>query len=352
MQSNEYLKLDTVRLKPSRQWQAELRNVLYFVFPQTGNLTHEAGASTERIIEGDILVVQGGADNCLFPADSHETTFRLFSARMEHLFPLFSSEEVGLLQRVMQGYKKMRLYPAASPAAAECRRLLERMPEEVDLKHRSQLLRVAAALLSVEFDKMRKEPWSARLDDHLGQSFSKLSVEDMLTCSVGELADRFNCSRRHLNRLFHQQFGVSVASFRMEIRLLKAASLLRDPDLKIINVADQCGFNHLGLFNEVFKRRFGLTPGQWRIEAQSPAVADPNGKPEPPCRLRISGLCPWANSLAHEKPASPPGSESAITRPKRSSGAPRPASKVDLMPVTACSPAVAVRAEPACNVGA
>jgi hypothetical protein len=73
-----------------------------------------------------------------------------------------------------------------------------------------------------------------------------------------------------LNRLFHEFFGFSVAALRMEMRLLKAVSLLRDPNIKVINVAEQCGFNHLGLFNTCFKRRFGQTPGQWR-KAASPA---------------------------------------------------------------------------------
>jgi AraC-like DNA-binding protein len=55
----------------------------------------------------------------------------------------------------------------------------------------------------------------------------------------------------------------------MEIRVLKAASLLRNPDEKVINVAEQCGFNHLGLFNTCFKLRFGVSPGQWRNQAQA-----------------------------------------------------------------------------------
>jgi hypothetical protein len=50
----------------------------------------------------------------------------------------------------------------------------------------------------------------------------------------------------------------------MEMRLLKAVSLLVDPDAKIIHVAEKCGFNHLGLFNTCFKRRFGASPSQWR----------------------------------------------------------------------------------------
>jgi hypothetical protein len=50
----------------------------------------------------------------------------------------------------------------------------------------------------------------------------------------------------------------------MEMRLMKAVSLLVDPDVKIIHVAEKCGFNHLGLFNTCFRRRFGSSPGEWR----------------------------------------------------------------------------------------
>src|SRR2546430_2401773 len=99
---------------------------------------------------------------------------------------------------------------------------------------------------------------------------------------------RFRC-RRHLNRLFHQYFGFSVAALRMEMRLLKDVSLLRDPNIKVINVAEQCGFNHLGLFNTCFKRRFGQTPGHWR-KTSAPARGQETGTRGlaiPPIRSRI-----------------------------------------------------------------
>ena len=126
------------------------------------------------------------------------------------------------------------------------------------------------------------------------QVFEELSATELLNLSVGDMANKFSCSRRHLNRLFHQHFGYSVASLRMEMRLLKALTLLRDPDVKIIHVAKQCGFNHLGLFNACFKKRFGKAPGQWRKVA-------PNGENggadldlgHPSCPLHANGLCPW-----------------------------------------------------------
>jgi AraC-like DNA-binding protein len=140
--------------------------------------------------------------------------------------------------------------------------------------------------------------------------FERVSAEEILNLSLDELAGRFSCSRRHLNRLFHQHFGLSVAALRMEMRLLKAVSLLRNPGPKLITLAKECGFNHLGLFNACFKRRFGLSPGQWRKNLETDrkptpmlAAADPN------CRLRVSGLCPLLGSAEVRYPgASHPSS--------------------------------------------
>jgi len=139
------------------------------------------------------------------------------------------------------------------------------------------VLRVAAVVLTAEFDSARMDRLGgARGENHIVQIFESLSATDILTMSIDELAAKFCCSRRHLNRLFHLHFGSSVAALRMEMRLIKAISLLRDPDAKVINVAEHCGFNHLGLFNTCFRRRFGTSPGQWR---KSGAQAFPFSKP-------------------------------------------------------------------------
>jgi transcriptional regulator GlxA family with amidase domain len=169
------------------------------------------------------------------------------------------------------------------------------VPPQLNLEHRSQLVRLVSAILSAELKTVQSSRVGfVRIEDRMLQVFERLSVVELSTLSVGELADKFRCSRRHLNRLFHQHFGCSVAALRMEMRLLKAASLLRDPDAKIINVAGDCGFSHLGLFNTCFKRRFGTSPGRWRktaLQAESESSALSVAAPD--CPLRSKGFCPW-----------------------------------------------------------
>jgi len=121
----------------------------------------------------------------------------------------------------------------------------------------------------------------------------RLSASELLNLSVEELAHKLGFCRRHLNRLFHQYFGLSVSRLRMEMRLLKAVTLLRDPGAKVINVAEECGFNHLGLFNASFKRRFGTSPGLWRNQSSDLETGAADGSSSRRfCALWTAGLCP------------------------------------------------------------
>ena len=320
MLSQEHLMLRLVRLKPAEKW-IHGANALSFMFPKGGGGKYVSKAVTHHLTPGDVLVLNGMPENegGLFADDRSEMVFWFFSVKFEHLFPLFTSNEICLLQNVSEGFKGTRLYGVSSPLAGECHRLLAEVSPQFNLDHRSQLLRVAAAILSVEFKTAQPHRVGfVRAEEHIIQVFEGLSADELMSLSVGELAARFGCSKRHLNRLFHQHFGFSVAAMRMEMRLLKAASLLRDPDTKVINVAEQCGFNHLGLFNTCFKRRFGTSPGQWRKlsgqdEGQSAHLVNDSAA----CPLRSKGLCPWTGKFDNCQPAEGGASEPQKAGPAR-----------------------------------
>ncbi len=302
MPTHRHLKLQLIRLRPLQDWHIP-REGLFFLFPKGGAGEYLCDSSEQPVIQplasGDVLVVHAGPRGNVCAAPGAELALFAFSVCIEHLVPIFSADEIPLVQPLLNGLRAPRFHPAANSAAVEWHRLVREVAPEPDLEHRTQLLHVAGAILSEEFKKLRP-PLSPheRADAHVTHLFEELSVDQILNLSVEEMAIRFGCSRRHLNRLFNEHFGLPVAVLRMEMRLLKAVPLLRNPDFRIMQVARQCGFNHLGLFNACFKRRFGVSPGQWRRNretdarrARAPAGGIPN------CRLREFGLCPLGDTL-------------------------------------------------------
>lgn len=332
MFDEDFFSLRLFRLRSPENWLSR-SDCLCFVFPKDG-VGHYVNKSTvQRLLPGDILVAGGHPDGKLCALQNAELTFWSFSLRLEHLLPLFDGDEISLLQGIADSFKYPKVFVASSALAAKCHRLVEEVPHQFDLEHRSHLLRIAGAILNEEFKTAHHQRvGQGKLEDHIIQVFEQLSAEQLMRLPVEELAAKFSCSRRHLNRLFHQYFGFSVAALRMEMRLQKAVSLLRDVNAKVINVAESCGFNHLGLFNTCFKRRFGVSPGRWRKQAiegkvQLASMTRSDGT----CPLVVKGLCPMVGRAESVVPrASDPSApaKSRVTRDaaepgaKKSAGAP------------------------------
>jgi len=294
MFAHDCLALGLFHLKTSEAWLNQGRS-LAFLFPKEGLGTFFSAGINHPLAPGDVLVFSEAQGNKVCPADSGELVCWHFSICVEHLYPLFGSEELWLLQNLTECFKTPRLSASSGALAQECHRLLAAAPPGRHLDHRGQLLRVVTAVLAVEFkDARRPRGGLGGAGEDMIQVFEGLMVEDIIGLTVGELADKFHCTKRHLNRLFQKHFGFNVSALRMEMRLVKAMTLLRNRDVKVIEVAEECGFNHLGLFNSCFKRRFGASPGHWR-DANRPAQAQPAGliDGEPHCRMQTNGLCPW-----------------------------------------------------------
>ena len=75
-------------------------------------------------------------------------------------------------------------------------------------------------------------------------------------------------SRRRLDQLMQESCGQSIAGHLWSRRLEQAATDLRDPlkiKLSVAQIAFANGFEDAAHFTRAFKKRFGSTPGQWRL---------------------------------------------------------------------------------------
>ena len=58
--------------------------------------------------------------------------------------------------------------------------------------------------------------------------------------------------------------GVSFVSYLSDFRLNIASRLLSTSEESILNIAENCGYFNLSYFNRSFKRKYGMTPGEYR----------------------------------------------------------------------------------------
>jgi AraC-like DNA-binding protein len=116
------------------------------------------------------------------------------------------------------------------------------------LYRRSEATEAGADLLA------RRRPLIERyiIDHHAG------------VASVAGLARKLRLSESRAIHLVKEIFGRSYIKLVVEMRLCTAASLLRETSLPMIEVALASGFQDLSHFHLFFRRRFGLTPAQYR----------------------------------------------------------------------------------------
>lgn len=133
----------------------------------------------------------------------------------------------------------------------------------------------ALALVALANGRGAGHHWPGVMEDALYRAacheLSCGAADPQLTVDV--VATRLGCSRAQLYRVFSAR-GASVATHLREIRLQWAAHLLgQQPHIPIGTIALQCGYGGPIAFNKAFRRRYDMTPGDWRVARSETGVA-------------------------------------------------------------------------------
>jgi AraC-like DNA-binding protein len=111
----------------------------------------------------------------------------------------------------------------------------------------------------------RAEPvriWKAR-------NFIAAHVSEEL--SLGKVARATNTSPNYFSEKFKETVGTNFVNYVARVRFEKAATLLRNGELRISEIAFAVGFQSLSQFNRVFKKFAGKSPTEYRSGAASRA---------------------------------------------------------------------------------
>lgn len=82
--------------------------------------------------------------------------------------------------------------------------------------------------------------------------------------TIHKIASDCGYSESHFMRWFKEMTGTSFGNYLIDYRLEKAAALLKTSTLTVLDIAEQCGFDNISNFNRLFKKKFELTPNQFR----------------------------------------------------------------------------------------
>ena len=88
--------------------------------------------------------------------------------------------------------------------------------------------------------------------------------------NLDEVADAVGLSKYHLCREFNHLYGISPGKYLANLRLQKScALLLQSCQHTIAEIASMVGFSNDNYFCKVFRKAFGTTPTQYRLQNQN-----------------------------------------------------------------------------------
>lgn len=81
---------------------------------------------------------------------------------------------------------------------------------------------------------------------------------------LSDVADQVYVSQWHLSKLLNKHTGKTFSDLLNGARMDRSKELLKDPSLRICDVAEMVGFQDLAHFSRVFKKLEGMSAGEYR----------------------------------------------------------------------------------------
>jgi AraC-like DNA-binding protein len=257
-----HLMLKEMKLPQGGEWTPQFRGWCFLQIKSGICYWQEPGGARE-LPAGSVLIRAREARGALWASQLSGVEIAYFCLEPEKLAGLLSLGEQRCFQRASEKWS-MRVLAPSDPMAARFKELCLNGSGS-NLSARLKLLQLFVDLFAREFE----EPPAPGVEEKDGRGrlrrlLNQMAASEFVELSLSDLAPKMCCSQRHLSRLFREEVGASFREKQTELRLVKACELLANSDEKVVEVALTSGYQSNSLFNLLFKKRFGISPGKWR----------------------------------------------------------------------------------------
>ena len=153
-------------------------------------------------------------------------------------------------------------YDALTACLDACDEISKTKPEGYQLYIKGKLFEFFYILINR--CQSEKNPRMMKSRDKMKIILKFIENTYMHRISVAEIADKVEFSESHFMRYFKENMGTSFVEYLRDYRLTMAARLLLVSDESILSISEEVGFENLSYFNRAFKKKYGMTPREYR----------------------------------------------------------------------------------------
>lgn len=158
------------------------------------------------------------------------------------------------------------LYPVISSCLDASDQLCSVRPNGYELGVKGHLMVLFSFLMqaAVSHEENEENRIGQKNMQKLKTVLARIEADYDKRLTVNDMADECGYSASHFMRWFKEVTGTGFAGYLIEYRLSKAALALRSTNDPVLEIAEKTGFDNLSNFNRLFKKRFEMTPSQFR----------------------------------------------------------------------------------------
>ena len=177
------------------------------------------------------------------------------------------AEVLPLLERARHGIEFFGMSQRAHERCARIRQShgLARLAEFAELLSELLHCNEYRLLSTVQLQSFEDDAGLARIGgivDYLSEHYSE-------KFAMGDLCQRVGMTDSSFSRYFRRATGNSFTDFVNRLRIIKACQLLMETDRYVTNVCYDVGFNNVANFNRRFREVKGMTPKEFRRQAEA-----------------------------------------------------------------------------------
>lgn len=153
--------------------------------------------------------------------------------------------------------------------------LVKEILEHPHLNLSSELHRMSLALqflsMTIESREIGQEGPKMRedlsTDDYVAYAARYIQA-NFSNIRISDVASYIGINRTYLTTLFKKKMLMSPQEYLMHVRMDRSRTLLRDTNIPVSAVAREVGYDDQLAFSKIFKKKFGVSPAQYRRKSR------------------------------------------------------------------------------------
>lgn len=246
-------------------------NETEFIVIKKGQGIVTVNLEKRRIRAGEIVLVMPGILHSI--AQDGEETMEyeniLFDAKI-----LFAEEgdacTMEFFQSFLEGTKSYSPWIDGSrPFHGRMRDCIEQMDRLCEFRPKAYQLAVKGYLFQFFFhlfgnDGVEKSKENRKAMERIKLILQKIEKDYREDLTVEEMAKALGFSQSHFMKFFKANMGKSFVQYLNDYRLTRAARFLAMTSRDVLEIAIDSGFSNISYFNRLFKKKFHMTPMEYR----------------------------------------------------------------------------------------